>query len=110
MQKAAPGRGLLPACLRRGYFPDRRWSDRRLPAFLEIDLAQAGGHAARLAGAHRRADISVGASHTRIEALLPPEMEVSVGQTYGLDFKRHAAFADDRDPPKLGLAREKQAA
>lgn len=66
--------------------------------------------ALRRAGAHRRADISVGASHTRIEALLPPEMEVSVGETYGLDFKRHAAFADDRDPPKLGLAREKQAA
>ncbi len=64
----------------------------------------------RRSGGYRRADISVGVKHDRVEALLPPEQEVSVGDQVGLEFRRYAAFADDKEPPKLGLAREKQAA
>ncbi|MFC3693499.1 sulfate/molybdate ABC transporter ATP-binding protein [Chenggangzhangella methanolivorans] len=64
----------------------------------------------RRSGPYRRADIAVGQHAHRIEALLPPELDVSIGDQFGLAFKRYAAFADDREPPKLGLAREKQAA
>ncbi|MDR4306424.1 sulfate/molybdate ABC transporter ATP-binding protein [Chelatococcus sambhunathii] len=60
----------------------------------------------RRSGGYRRADISVGVKHDRVEALLPPEQEVSVGDEVGLDFRRYAAFAEDREPPKLGLARK----
>ena len=64
----------------------------------------------RRSGAHRRADITVGARHTRIEALLPPDVEISVGDRVGLDFRRFAAFPEEKHPPKLGLAREQKAA
>lgn len=59
----------------------------------------------RRSGPSRRADITVGERHTRIEALLPPETQVSVGDRVGLAFRRFAAFPDDQEPPKLGLAR-----
>ena len=66
--------------------------------------------ALRRSGGYRRADVAVGEQQTRIEALLPPEFEVSVGDAFGLEFRRYAAFADDREPPKLGLARDLKAA
>ena len=70
------------------------------------------GHIAglRRSGPYRKADISVGVRHTRIEAVLPPETQVAVGETVGLDFRRFAAFPEEKDPPKLGLAREQKAA
>ncbi|PZQ17823.1 MAG: sulfate ABC transporter ATP-binding protein [Ancylobacter novellus] len=64
----------------------------------------------RRSGSHRRTDITVGAAHTRVEALLPTDTEVALGDEVGLVFKRFAAFPVDANPPKLGLAREAKAA
>jgi sulfate transport system ATP-binding protein len=59
----------------------------------------------RRSGAHRRADVCVGKARSRIEALLSPETDVSVGERVGLSFKGFAAYPQDKTPPKLGLAR-----
>jgi sulfate transport system ATP-binding protein len=50
--------------------------------------------ALRRTGPYRRADIEVGASRTRIEALLPPEVEIAVGDRVGLTFQRSAIYAE----------------
>ena len=75
------------------------------PAVLEGEI-----RGLRRSGGYRRADVSVGVRHTRIEALLPPDVEISVGDKVRLAFTRFAAFPEDKDPPKLGLAREAKAA
>ena len=62
--------------------------------------------ALRRSGPVRRADLQVGQRHYRLEAELSPEVEISAGETVGLDFRRFAAFPEDLEPPKLGLARK----
>ncbi|RXF75124.1 sulfate/molybdate ABC transporter ATP-binding protein [Hansschlegelia zhihuaiae] len=64
----------------------------------------------RRSGQYRRVDIAVGERHTRVEALLPPEAEIAVGDQVGLAFRRFAIFPEEKEPPKLGLAREAKAA
>ncbi|GLK68259.1 sulfate/molybdate ABC transporter ATP-binding protein [Hansschlegelia plantiphila] len=49
----------------------------------------------RRSGPYRRADISVGAGHARIEALLPPDVEIAIGDRVGLAFSRSAVFPED---------------
>ncbi|MFD1330673.1 sulfate/molybdate ABC transporter ATP-binding protein [Methylopila musalis] len=54
--------------------------------------------ALRRTGAYRRADIEVGARKTRVEALLPTNAPISVGDTVGLVFQRYALFPADSAP------------
>jgi sulfate transport system ATP-binding protein len=52
----------------------------------------------RRQGPFRRADIEIGPRRSRIEALVPPERDMSVGEHVGLSFSRFAVFPADAFP------------
>jgi sulfate transport system ATP-binding protein len=54
--------------------------------------------ALRRQGPFRRADIEVGRRHARLEALVPPEREIAIGEKVGLGFNRFAVFPADAFP------------